>query len=169
MDKFLGVNPKVLYTLEIILIVVLALGAFSLILTRYVNPNFTPLFGLKRLQEKTFLNFQTSPEAKVKYMSFLLELRVGEIKYLVDNKNYNFLLDASLRYSTLAGEITDLIISNNLKSQLEPVKNQFLYHKEILNGLYIKYPKNTDNVEYKYLEDDMNYLDIYLNKLAKLK
>lgn len=169
MDKFLGVNPKVLYKLEIVLIVVLALGAFSLLLTRYVNPDFPPLFNLKRLQEKTFLNFQVGLEAKVKYMSFLLEIRLGEIKHLVENKQYVFLLDASLRYSTLAGEITDLIISNNLKSQLEPTKNQFLYHKQILNNLYILYPKNTDNVEYKYLEDDMNYLDIYLNKLSKLE
>lgn len=169
MDKFFGLNPKILYRLEIILIIILAFGAFSLILTRYVNPDFTPLFGLKRLQEKTFLNVKSDPKSKVEYLSFLLNIRLDEIKYLVNNKKYNFLLDASLRYSTLSGEITDLIILNNLKSQLEPVKNQFLYHKEILNGLYIKYPKNTDNVEYKYLEDDMNYLDIYLNKLAKLE
>ena len=169
MDKFLGVNPKILTKVEIVLIIVLALGAFSLILTRYVNPDFPPLFSLKRLQEKTFLNLQSGPQAKVKYMSFLLEIRLGEIKHLVENKQYTFLLNASLRYSTLAGEITDLIILNNLKDQLEPVKNQFLYHKQTLNNLYTLYPKNTDNIEYKYLEDDINYLDIYLNKLSKLK
>lgn len=169
MNKFLGINPKILTRLEIVLIVLLILVAFSLILTRYVNPDFPPLFNLKRLQEKVFLNTKSSPESRVEYMTFLLNIRLDEIKYVVNSKKYDYLLTSSLRYSTLAGEITELIIVNNLQSQAEPLKNQFLYHKQILHDLYDSYPKNTDNIEYKYLEDDINYLDIYLNKLSRLK
>ncbi|OGE44359.1 hypothetical protein A3B45_03720 [Candidatus Daviesbacteria bacterium RIFCSPLOWO2_01_FULL_39_12] len=169
MDKFLGINPKILTRAEIVLIAILALAAFSLILTRYVNPDFVPLFNLKRLQEKVFLNTKPSPESKVEYMTFLLNVRLDEIKYILSRKKYDYLLSTSLRYSTLAGETTELIIANNLKDQAEPLKNQFLYHKQILHDLYVSYPKNTDNVEYKYLEDDINYLDIYLNKLSRLK
>jgi len=165
----LGINPKILTRAEIVLIAILALAAFSLILTRYVNPDFVPLFNLKRLQEKVFLNTKPSPESKVEYMTFLLNVRLDEIKYILSRKKYDYLLSTSLRYSTLAGETTELIIANNLKDQAEPLKNQFLYHKQILHDLYVSYPKNTDNVEYKYLEDDINYLDIYLNKLSRLK
>lgn len=165
----MGINPKILTRAEIVLIAILALAAFSLILTRYVNPDFVPLFNLKRLQEKVFLNTKPSPESKVEYMTFLLNVRLDEIKYILSRKKYDYLLSTSLRYSTLAGETTELIIANNLKDQAEPLKNQFLYHKQILHDLYVSYPKNTDNVEYKYLEDDINYLDIYLNKLSRLK
>jgi len=126
MDKFLGINPKILTRAEIVLIAILALAAFSLILTRYVNPDFVPLFNLKRLQEKVFLNTKPSPESKVEYMTFLLNVRLDEIKYILSRKKYDYLLSTSLRYSTLAGETTELIIANNLKDQAEPLKNQFL-------------------------------------------
>ena len=103
-------------------------------------------------------------------MSTLLDSRLEELQNVVKNKNYDYVLRSSLRYSTLAGQITDLIVSNNLTDKIEAVRNQFLNHKKLLDTLYVAYPKNIrDNVEWKYIQDDFNYLNLYLDKLANIK
>lgn len=151
------------------LIVILAIFALSLILSQNANPDIPLLFGLKRVQEKIFLSMESDPSIRVNYMSALLDKRLLEIKNLLNNKSYNYLWTSSLRYSTTAGQITDLIGANNLGEKADFIKKQFLEHQKVLNDLYIAYPKNTDNVEYKYLEDAINYLKIYLEKLTNLK
>lgn len=143
--------------------------AISLLLSQQANPDSGPFFQLKRAQEKVFLKTRLSTNSKVDYMSSLLESRLMEVSNVVNNESYTYLLPASLRYSTLAGQVTDLIVANNLTGKVEGIKNQFLSHQKILDALYVAYPKNTDNLEYKYIQDDYNYLKLYLDKLEKVK
>lgn len=151
-------------------ILVLAVFALSLILSQTASPDFPPLWGLKRIQEKVFLNFKSSPEQRIQYLSFLLDKRLDELSKVVKNKNYDHVLNASLRYSTTAGQITELIIANNLKESLDSTKQQFLTHQKALDDVYVLYPKNIpDNEEWKYIQDDINYLEIYLDKLSEVK
>lgn len=149
--------------------IILVVLVVSLILSQNANPDMPPFFFLKRLQEKVFLKTKSTPQDKVEYMSGLLESRLSELQNQVNNKSYDYILSSALRYSTLAGQITDLIVANNLTDQVAETKNQFLSHKKALDTVYIIYPKNTDNVEWKYIQDDYNYLGLYLNKLAKVK
>ena len=103
-------------------------------------------------------------------MSSLLDSRLEELQNVVIHKNYDYVLKASLRYSTLAGQITELVEANNLSDKVDTVKNQFLNHQKLLDALYVAYPKNIrDNVEWKYIQDDFNYLRLYLDKLEKVK
>jgi hypothetical protein len=148
------------------LILILIITAFLLIYSMRVSPD-SPFFGLKRVQEKTFLALKFSPEDRIEYLSFLLDIRLREFEDLISKKSYSDLWSASLRYSTFAGQITDLTEVNNLKEMVMPLKNQFEEHKMRLTILYEVYPKNTDNVEWKYLLDAINYLDSYLEKLSK--
>lgn len=150
------------------LIAILLIFSVSLLLSQRISPNIIPLFALKRVQEKVFLSLKPGDSERLDYMSYLLDNRLGELKYLVYSKNYSYVLPSSLRYSTLAGQITDLILTNNLNHRAQEVENKFLKHKQFLKEIYDYYPKNTDNVEYKYIEDDINYLDLYLNKLSKI-
>lgn len=149
------------------LILVLALFALSLFLSTKATPQ-SPLFVLKRVQEKAFLSLKTDPKERLEYMRNLLDNRLSELSNVVRSKDYNFVLSSASRYSTLAGQITDLIISNNLKDQVEPIKQKFISHEKILYDLYVFYPKNHDDEEYKYIEDDINYLKIYSDKLTTL-
>lgn len=170
MEKLLGISFKRLIAwIQLGLVVILSLFILSLLFSRNANPDFPPLWGLKRVQEKVFLNFKSTPEERVNYMSALLDDRLSEIKSIVNNKSYTYLLNSSLRYSTLAGEITELVVTNNMADRTAAIKEQFQNHKKVLYDLYVAYPKNTDNIEYKYLEDDINYLNIYLEKLSVLK
>lgn len=134
------------------------------------SPDMPPFFALKRVQENLFLKFKSNPGERVDYMSNLLNSRLEELQNVVKNKNYDYVLKASLRYSTLVGRITELIEANNLTDKVEAIKSQFLEHQKILDTLYVAYPKNIpDNVEWKYIQDDFNYLKLYLDQLKKVK
>lgn len=153
-----------------ILIIILAIFALGLIFSQKAKPDTPALFGLKRVQEKAYLSLKSNPEEKLDYMVFTLNNRLEELRNLVNNKSYNYVLPSSLRYSTLAGQITDYIALNNLKDKVEQVKQTFENHSKLLDNLYVIYPKNDpNNVEWKYIQDDYNYLKIYLDKLSKLK
>lgn len=156
--------------IQLVVILILVVLAISLLLSQTANPDSKQLFGLKRLQENAFLNLKSSPEEKVDYMSSLLNTRLKELQNMVNSKKYDYVLPAASRYSTLAGKITDLVITNNLTDKVNSIGNQFLSHQFFLDDLYIAYPKNIpDNVEWKYIQDDFNYLGLYLDKLEKVR
>lgn len=156
------------YRIQLALIIILILTIISLLGSRKANPD-NILFPLKRAQEKVFLKLKSNPSDKVDYMSSLLESRLQELQSQVNNKSYGYILPSASRYSTLAGQITELIVANNMADKVDALKSQFERHKKVLDDLYVIYPKNTDNVEYKYIQDDYNYLILYLDKLAKFK
>ncbi len=156
------------YKIQLWTIIVLILIVITLLLSHNANPEFVPFWNLKRAQEKLYLKLRNTPQDKVDYMSGLLNVRLNEMNHLVNSKSYDFVLPTSMRYSALAGQITDLIIANNLKDKIPAITAQFIEHQAILHDIYVIYPKNTDNVEYKYIEDDINYLKLYLDKLAKI-
>lgn len=156
------------YRIQLALIIILILTIISLLGSRKANPD-NILFPLKRAQEKVFLKLKSNPSDKVDYMSSLLESRLQELQSQVNNKSYGYILPSASRYSTLAGQITELIVANNMADKVDALKSQFERHKKVLDDLYVIYPKNTDNVEYKYIQDDFNYLILYLDKLAKFK
>lgn len=159
------INRKIETRIKLGLITVLTIFALSLLIAQKATPNYGPFFSLKRVQEKLYLSLKNNPSDRVDYMSLLLNNRLDELQRDVKSEKYGYILPSASRYSTLAGEITDLIITNNLTNKIEQTKNQFLSHQKILNDLYVIYPKNTDNLEYKYIEDDINYLDLYFDKL----
>lgn len=157
--------------LQLSLIAILAIFALTLILSQKATPNVPPLFALKRVQEKVYLKLKSNPEARLDYMVFLLNNRLYELDAVVKGKNYGYVLSAASRYSTLAGQITDLIITNNLKDKASSIKQIFENHYKTLVDLYVFYPKNDpeNNHEWKYIQDDYNYLKIYLDKLTSVK
>lgn len=151
------------------LIIILAIFAISLLLSRNASPDNPLFFGLKRAQENVFLGLKTDPRSKVNYLSSILDSRLKEFENIINNKSNKYIWNSSLRYSSFAGQITDLIIENNLTDMVDPYKNQLEDHKKKLDELYVAYPKNTDDVEWKYILDAINYLNAYLDKLAQVR
>lgn len=153
--------------LQVAAIAILAIIFLSLILAKNATPDNPNLWGLKRIQEKVFLDLKSNPEEKLEYMRALLDIRLKELKDQVNNQSYGYILPSSQRYHTLAGQITEMVLANNLGDKVNPIKNQFNNHIKVLEEIYVIYPKNTENEEYKYIEDDINYLKIYLDQLPK--
>ena len=147
-------------------ILILAVFALILLLSQTATLDNPVRFSFKRIQEKAYLNLKSNPQEQLDYMSFLLDRRLEELGNQVRRQSYSHILPSATRYSTLAGQITDLLVTNNLEDKIEGIKQQFLDHQKVLQDIYVMYPKNTDNVEYKYIEDDINYLKIYLDKLT---
>ncbi|MBI2086361.1 hypothetical protein HYT74_03405 [Candidatus Daviesbacteria bacterium] len=154
---------------QLISIIILVFLVGSLLLSVKANPDMPPFFALKRGQEKVFLKLKSTPSDRVYYMSSLLETRLQELQSQVNNKSYGYILPSASRYSTLAGQITELVVANNMKDKVGVLISQFERHKKVLDELYVIYPKNTDNMEYKYIQDDFNYLGLYLDQLSKVK
>lgn len=150
-------------------IIILSFLAISILISQKAAPDAPLFFALKRAQEKVFLKFKSNPEARVDFMSNLLNSRLEELQDVFDHKSYDYILPAASRYSTLAGQITALVVANNMTDKVGAIKNQFLNHQKVIEKIYVAYPKNTDNWEWKYIQDDFNYLGLYLDQLAKVK
>src|SRR3990172_11929828 len=142
---------------------------FSLILifvllvlnTGIAMPDSQPLYNLKRLSEKTQLGLKSNQKNKLDYQYKLLDERLRELEFIVETGNSQYVLTTSLRYSTTAGQITELIINNNLKGESQKAKEKFGNHLQVVKDLPAKYPKADEEV--KFIIDDVNYLTTYVN------
>lgn len=146
----------------------LAVLVLLIIASDKATPDSTLTFGLKRLQEKIFLSLKPTPEAKADYYLALLDKRLEELKGLVKNKRSWYLWSASLRYSATAGELTDLVLQNNLTDKVGIMTAQFKNHQQVLRAAVDNYPDAYSQEDWKFLQDDINYLELYLEKLKSL-
>lgn len=151
-------------------IIILSILAILLLVSNNANPDRID-YGFKRLQEKLFLSLHFSPPQKVNYYNTLLSQRLRELEYLTQNKKTYMLWQSSLRYATTAGEVTDVIIKNNLKDRANQFREEFNQHQQAINNLLINYPGDLDPTEEnsKFLTDAINYLNEYIEKLSKIK
>src|SRR5574337_127114 len=109
---------------KVFLIVLFFILAVALIISQNADPNFGPLYSLKRVQEKVFLSLRITPKDKLEYMSYLLDKRLKELEDPIKNNDHNYVLESSSRYFTLAGQMTDLIVANNLKDYVNPIQQK---------------------------------------------
>src|SRR3989344_6394191 len=127
MESLLKLNIKTKIKLSLIIFLIV------LILSLFLSANATPssiFFPLKRLQEKIFFKLKPDAPAQVEYLSYLLDTRLQELKSMVDGKDFSKILDASLRYSSTAGNITDIVLDNKLSSQGQALKNKLTDQKQ---------------------------------------
>jgi len=97
----------------------------------YVSKDTTPsssLFYGKRIIENFILATKIKPEDRADYYSQLLDVRLKELQTLYDDEQFDLIISASLRYSTIAGRLTETIKTHNLTDQSPHVKEQFNRH-----------------------------------------
>ncbi len=151
-------------------IIFLVVAAIILLASNGANPHRID-YGFKRAQEKLFLTLKFSPEQKIDYYETLLNKRLGELEYLTYNKKTYILWSSSLRYAATAGEATNLIIQNNLVREANKFVVIFQNHQSQINDLLTNYPGDLDPTENnsKFLEDAINSLTSYIDKLSQVK
>ena len=112
---------------------------------------------------------KTNPDEKAKYYEELLDLRLEELEVLTSHKNeHQLILPASLRYSTTAGEYTQLIKQHDLKNYATRARAQFASHTKVLKKLIATYPrKDVGDGGDVFIVDDVNYLIIYEKELPR--
>lgn len=151
-------------------IIILAVSAILLVASNNANPDRID-YGFKRAQEKLFLSLKFTPSQKIDYYDSLLSKRLKELEYLTNNKKTYLLWQSSLRYAATAGEVTDVIINNNLHDKANQFVEKFKQHQEIVNNLLTNYPGDLDPMEEnsKFLTDAINSLTSYIDKLSQVK
>lgn len=116
---------------------------------------------VKRIKEKvSLLIFSVNTQKKLDFYEKLLNIRLAELKFVVDNRDITNIQVASQRYFTTAGQLTEFLKSKNeLASNKESVLNLFSGHIKVIESLMGSYPDST--AEWRFLRDDANYLKDY--------
>lgn len=146
---------------------VLITAVVIIVLTQFAKDAYptSGLYNLKRVEEKLILATKTTPEQKVDYYIVMLNERQGEVKMVMVSKDYRHLLDTSLRYTSQAGEATNIVVATNDINGAQKLRDQFSKDRE----LFIKYMKNLppNTPEQIHLQDGLNYLKIYKDQLPQ--
>jgi len=116
---------------------------------------------LKRAKEKVILFILSyNPQKKLNYYEKLLDVRLAELKFIVDNKDIANIQVSSQRYFSTAGQMTSFVLSKpELSSQKENLKKIFEKHIDVIENLMTSYKDTT--AEWRFLRDDVNYLKDY--------
>lgn len=131
-----------------------------------VNPNNNFSYGVKRIKEKILLNiFSFSKNKQSDYMRKLVNIRLVELKYVVDHNEMGTFENATKRYFTSAGQYTAFLSKYDLTDKKNDFAKELEKHIPVLEKLRDKY--NPAIAEWRFLHDDINYAKIYLSKLRE--
>lgn len=131
-----------------------------------INPDSGITYKTKRLKEKIALVLKFSNLSKTNYLEKLLERRLYELKYIVENKQIAYLENSSQRYETSAGILTEFVIAKNVKSKKEELITMFRQHQKDIEKIRDNYSYGTS--EWRLVMNDFNSLEIYISKLQQL-
>ncbi len=131
-----------------------------------VNPDNSSSYKVKRLKEKVTLIFKFSAKAKSAHLSKLLAKRMDELTYIVENKKMFYFEKATLRYSATAGQLSEVIVAKSLKSEAGSAKEQMEAYIPQIEKLQENF--SSDSAEWRFLQDDINSLKIYIDKLTSI-
>lgn len=159
----MGKLTTVLITLAIFTLSLSSISAQMDVPYESVNPTDGISYLLKRINEKISLFFAFSDGNKVKSYKRLTNVRLAELKFIIENKRQAYFEKSTQRYFTVAGEFVSFITSKNLKSEFIPVREQLQSQIPILTGLRNQY--SPESAEWRFVEDDINYVKGYIDKL----
>lgn len=116
----------------------IAIFGLLLFLSRDAMPN-SGMYSFKRVSEKLISATKGNPNDKINYQIFLLSERMKEIDFIYHSQSRHLLLSTSMRYSSTAGKLTDLVVAVNLTDQKNRVYQIFENDKLKLKKLEVKY------------------------------
>lgn len=121
------------------------------------------IYPLMRLEEKLLEKFQFNKEAKKKYYQDLVQKRLAELKFIIDNSYLDELEKSSQRVSYQVGILTDYVVREKLDSKKSTVIDLYKKDKLILEKLRDKYHSNSSF--WMLIQHIINSVDINLQKL----
>jgi len=130
-----------------------------------VNPDNAYGYSVKRVGEKIKLFLlNVSPKSKADFYLKLIDRRFNELGYIASEKNLNYIEDASYRYFTHAGLLTEYLIEKDMDEKKESAVVIFRSHlpklEKFRNGF------DYDTAEWRLIQYDIDYLNTYLGMLS---
>lgn len=130
-----------------------------------INPQDGFSYIFKRFNEKIGIFFTFSNGSKVDNYKKLVDIRLSELKFVVDNKQMAFFEKSTQRYFTTAGQLTDFVVLKKMTSEYSAVREMLASHIPVLTQLRDTF--NYTTAEWRFVEDDINYAKTYMNKLSQ--
>lgn len=130
-----------------------------------VNPPDGMQYLYKRIKEKLTVFFAFSSKSKIDNYKNLLNTKLSELKFVIENKHMSYFEKSTQRYFTTAGELASLSKSAD-KKDLESVKELMSQHIPVLIKLRDSFEFGT--AEWRFVEDDINYIKGYINDLSPM-
>jgi hypothetical protein len=161
---------KIILGFVLLLFFILSSSAFAQggsLVHEDVNPNSGLSYKVKRFKEKFTLFVTIDKSAKADIYKSILSKRLAELDYIIGEKAFFYLESSSLRYSTAAGEMSEHIVRHNLKSKREEVKGLFEDHIPQLRNIRDNF--DPLSAEWRFIEDDINSLQVYASQISSLE
>ncbi|MFH1827141.1 MAG: hypothetical protein ABH812_01750 [bacterium] len=128
-----------------------------------INPQQKLHYGLKRVKEKIIMAFCLTGKQKINYSLKLVDIRFRELIYVIENKDISQIEKVSQRYAATIGRLTvSLLLEKDdfsTKEFVEKIKLQ----EETLESIKKLFDYNSS--EYRFVMDDINSVDIYMERL----
>lgn len=138
----------------------IALFVLLLFLSRNAMPN-SGMYSFKRINEKLISITKLKPKDKIDYQILLLSERMREIDFIYHSKSRHLLLSTSMRYSSTAGKLTEMLVAENDSNIKKQVLWIFSKDRVKLKKLEMGYKW----FEKKFLADASYSLEQYQNLL----
>lgn len=142
---------------------ILTVASEGVNLKEAINPDNGFNYTIKRLGEKIQYQLLFDNKSKAKYDEEISRRRLAELKYIVDQKDSEYIETVSQRYFTAVGNWTNFIIQNDMKDEKKNAKEILNKHKKLLHELLNAY--NDTTAQWRFVKHTYDYINIYISKL----
>lgn len=126
----------------------------------YPNSFYYPL---KRLWEKIRISFAFTNDAKIKVNQDLLDERLAELIYILDNNKLSYIETSSQRFAYFTGQLAENLKTKRDANLNARFKDKFKDYSEVLQSKLGSYPSNSSY--WLLIKQDMDTLEILSNQL----
>ncbi len=119
-------------------------------------------YPLKRISEKVVVYFYFDSNKKADYYQNLVQVRLAELKYIVDKDFRDQVERSTQRVSYQIGILTDYVVGKKLNNKQQSLADLYKSYRIILEKLRDKYPENSSY--WMLVQHIINSIDLNLRK-----
>lgn len=121
---------------------------------------------VEKLKEKITLFFKFNKSDKANYYQYLVEKRLGEMTYVIENNKIDLVEETASRYATYLGQLTDYVRKNNLSGEKSDLLEIFERHTKIISESQKKF--KYDSGWWLAIQHDLNTIIILKDQIKNL-
>lgn len=121
----------------------------------------------EKIFEKINIHFKFKKADRASYLLYLLDKRLGELYFVVNNNKVNDIEPVASRYDTYTQATVNFLMSNDLNSKKDSMIEELLFHRKIIENLQKNF--EYDSGWWLAIQHDLNTIDTSLVTLQESK
>lgn len=121
---------------------------------------------LEKVGERVVGYLRFSKESKASYYLALLDKRMSELAYSVEDNKLDYMEATTSRYSSYLGTTSTFVLNNNLTVYKNPLLELLARHKAYLESINDRFPANS--AYWLLIRQDLDTIRIFTDKLSSL-